>query len=259
MKNDGPTPKEEEFLIFVYNYYREHRTSPDTPALKSHLHVEKTRISDLKTSLKKKKYLEDSTIIILKDKAIQFVEERLNILNEQFESVAQPLHLPLLGEVKAGDANPDELVVYGDNFFDESGAPTEPIPYISSGTKTFLLRVVGKSMEREGIFEGDYLITERVEKNNVKQGDLIVTTYLPWSFSEILADSTVVMEDIEIEYFKGPVVKYCRAIEQKLDGVSREVYKLGWRKDADGSQYTIRALDIQPVGKVIGVYRRMKN
>lgn len=254
-----PTPKEEDFLIFVYNYYREYRTPPDTPVLKSHLHVEKTRISDLKTSLKRKKYLDaDTSSIILTDKAIQYVEEHLAILKGQLDTVAKPLYLPLLGEVKAGDVNPEELVAYGEYLFEEEDAPTEPIPYIGSGTNTFLLRVVGKSMEREGIFEGDYLITEKIEKSNIKQGDLIVTKYLPWSFAEFVVGSTLTLDDFEADY-RGPVVKYCNVIEQELDGVKRKIYRLGWRKDTDGSPYTLRALDIQPKGKVIGVYRRINN
>jgi len=93
-------------------------------------------------------------------------------------------------------------------------------------------------MVQEGILEGDYVIVEKQDSLWWPDPqDMIVAMYLPESA-------------IDTEYV-GPVLK----IYLKRDG--ERGCELGWRKANEVNIFKIKARDLQPIGKVIGVYREI--
>lgn len=250
-----PTPTEEEFLKVCYKHYCEYQDFPSTHVLKSELKVGKSWISDLKGKLKKKGLLEEAQSIVLTPTAFQYMKRLYSYQDEVVELSSSPTYLPLLGEVRAGETSSDELVAYVDDFAEAGNAPMEPIPYASPQKDTFLLKVVGQSMERENILEEDLLIAQKIEKANVRDGELIITKYLPWSYKDVLSE---IPADELLSEYKGPVVKYCTVHQQVTGNNEMMFYRLGWRKDIHSSaKYNPMVSDIEPIAKVIGLYRRI--
>jgi len=108
-------------------------------------------------------------------------------------------------------------------------------------------------MEQEGIFDGDYVIIERFEYDDARgpgQGELIVTHYLPaYARNHIDDDKTIEDSSFLDEYLEGPTVKYYYSKDEK------GYHRLSWRKGFNESPYTVKAIYIRPIGRVIGVYR----
>lgn len=250
-----PTPKEDEFLDVCYKYYCKYSDFPDTQTLKSALKVKKSRISYLKGQLKQNDFLRDTKSIFFTEKAFHYMRDKHSYQDKVVELSSSPTYLPLLGEVRAGETSSDELVAYVDDFAEAGNAPMEPIPYASPQKDTFLLKVVGQSMERENILEEDLLIAQKIEKANVRDGELIVTKYLPWSYKDVLSE---IPADELLSEYKGPVVKYCTVHQQVTGNNEMMFYRLGWRKDIHSSaKYNPMVSDIEPIAKVIGLYRRI--
>jgi signal peptidase I len=158
-----------------------------------------------------------------------------------------PLELQIWGEVKAGKTQQDELAVYLQELDDN--VPTEIIPQTKrTDSIVFLLRVVGKSMEHEGIFDGDYVIVEKFHNDEgPKENEMIVTLYLPQD-AEKYAEQGFDWSD---EWFVGPTLKFYsrRNVNGKI------IHRLSWRKDINKSPYTIETGHFKPLGRVVGVYR----
>ena len=109
------------------------------------------------------------------------------------------------------------------------------VPSLSS-KDIFAVKVEGHSMVQEGILDGDYVIVEKQDSLWWPQPqDMIVTMYLP--------DSGTATE------FVGPVLKIY------LKRAGERGCELGWHKANETNIYKIKARDLRPVGKVIGVYR----
>jgi SOS-response transcriptional repressor LexA len=136
----------------------------------------------------------------------------------------------------SASAGPSEVSINLDNL----KFPSKQIINLPSlSTKDiFAIKVEGISMVQEGILEGDYVIVEKQDSLWWPEPqDMIVTMYLP--------DSATNTE------YVGPVLK----IYLKRDG--ERGCELGWRKANETNIFKIKARDLQPIGKVIGVYREI--
>ena len=133
-------------------------------------------------------------------------------------------------------AGPSEVRINLDNF----KFPSKKIINLPSlsNKDIFAIKVNGISMVQEGILEGDYVIVEKQDSLWWPEPqDMIVTMYLP--------DSPTATE------YVGPVLK----IYLKRDG--ERGCELGWRRSNETNMFKINARDLQPIGKVIGVYREI--
>ena len=104
----------------------------------------------------------DRRDFILTEHAINYLSEAPAV-NYQ---IITPIYLPVLGQVKAGIAECDDLRVYipGDtdlmNRDIYENTNTIPIPDLKSNRVAFVLEVAGSSMEHERIYHGDYVIIQ---------------------------------------------------------------------------------------------------
>ena len=114
-------------------------------------------------------------------------------------------------------------------------------------------------MEYEGIFEGDHVIMRAfTESEWPREGDMIVTKYLPYDVSVEVEMATDLVE----AELAGPTLKI---FHQKANG---EFY-LGWQKDnrpwsqkawtanhVPGNKQGIVTKYISPIGRVLDVKRK---
>ena len=243
MQNSQPTKAEKELLRAIAQNTPPYDDVPSTQQLARILTVSDSSISNRKTALKNKGYLDGQSN--LTDKAWEFLKKNTTISTD----------IPILGQVKAGRTKSNEIFVdmVNDGYPFDLNVPTLKIPDTGIDTDVFALEVIGQSMENELIFEGDYVIVQKFSETEPtpKQGELIVTKYLPF-YDETefdlqeLVDSGISEDDLE-----GPTVKYY----YERDGI----YRLSWRKGFDDSEYTI-VTKYPPllIGRVIGVYRSIK-
>lgn len=245
-----PAPKESELLRQVYSYIMRHENFPDNSWLARQLDRNETQICNLKKKLKEKGYLwKEEGIVSLTEKAYRYLER----LQSKDGNITPPLEIPIWGEVKAGKTKRDELAVYlHDLATTDIDVPTIAIPQTKkTGSTIFVLRVVGQSMEHEGIFDGNYVIVERFQdgtNEGPKENEMIVTRYLPSSAEEYAKQQGVDWSD---EWLEGPTIKFYGQREEN----GELIHRLSWRKDINSSPYTIKTRYIKPVGRVIGVYR----
>ncbi|MGA7193303.1 MAG: hypothetical protein WBW94_06695, partial [Anaerolineales bacterium] len=127
----------------------------------------------------------------------------------------------------------------------------EKIPNVSPEKNTFALIVVGQSMLELGIYPNDLVIIEhRDELWTPERQDLIVTKYLPHIPKKRMSDS------VGSDEYVGPVLKvYAKRFGET--GAELEAI-LGWRRGNERNRRVIKADDIKPIGKVIGLYRDFK-
>jgi SOS-response transcriptional repressor LexA len=157
-----------------------------------------------------------------------------------------PAAVPVRGRVRAGEGN--DLAVDM-----SSSMPTIPIPDVQQNRKTYALEVEGTSMEHEGILGGDYVIVEEFGPDSPPNpGELIVTRYLVRS-PDLQDDLDSDIRNIELS---GPTLKY---YDELIKNGSGEPYvRLGWKKDNNSNTQQIRPARIEPIGRVIGMYRRLR-
>ena len=192
-------------------------------------------ITQIKGELVKLKFLsEDGTSLTVKGK--EYVRSHYGPF------VVKSVGIRVQGIAKAGPVNVDINI----DDFDNPSENTINIPSLSSND-VFALKVSGNSMRREGIFEGDYVIVEKQDSLWwPSPQDMIVTRYLP-SDADYVAVSQISPSD-----YLGPVLKIY------IKRVGENGCELGWRRFNEDNQYIIQALDLKPVGKVIGVYRNIE-
>lgn len=243
------TPRERELLRLVLDRLR--AQDDDEPVthqwIQQQLGVEKSRVSDLKRQLISKGYLsKDRHSFLLTDKAREYLAGSNSLITTRISTVTQ---IALRGKVKAGRTKQDEIEV--DLTASTEAITTIPIPYIPSEVEVFALHVVGTSMEHEGIREGDYVLLQPFMQNQgPKQGELIVTRYLAPRDEPLVDDFNFTISDLSPDLLEGPTVKF---FTEKAD--EEYPYRLSWRKDIDRSEYTIRTKYVEPIGRVVGVYR----
>lgn len=248
-----PTPKERELLRLILERLR--TQDDDEPVthqwIQQRLGVEKSRVSDLKRQLIGKGYLfKDRYSFLLTDKAHEYLAGSSNLISTRVGIVTQ---IALRGKVKGGRTKQDEIEV--DLTTSSESISTIPIPYVPSDTEIYALHVDGDSMEHEGIREGDYVLLQPFMHNQgPKQGELIVTKYLAPKDELLVDDLNFMISNVPADLLEGPTVKF---FTEKAD--EERPYRLSWRKDADRSPYTIKTKYIEPIGRVVGVYRVIGN
>jgi SOS-response transcriptional repressor LexA len=145
--------------------------------------------------------------------------------------VVKSVSIHVQGKASAG---PSEVSINLDDL-DFPSTQVIDVPSVSS-KDVFALKVEGLSMVQEGILEGDYVIVEKQDSLWWPEPqDMIVTMYVP--------DSGTTTE------FLGPVLKIY------LKRYGERGCELGWHKANETNIYKIKARDLRPLGKVIGIYR----
>lgn len=239
-----PTKQETRFLILAESYIddpiHDQGLFPDNKWFEDKLGISKSGVSNLKTSLLKQEYLEvKDGQTIFTNKAREF----LNSLSKQGDPSV--LYVLTPGAVSAGRASGGELPILASEV-DDSLTDSIAIPAIQlqaenkAYPKIVAYRVIGNSMERDGIFEGDYVLVE-VNPRKVLENRLIVTKYL-------LKDE---LQDRDM--LRGPTLKFYKG--------KRDNYAiLSTSKPIFGNPYLyeIEASYLEPIGIVIGVYREIK-
>lgn len=240
-----PTRRETRFLIlaeaYVNNPINEQGLFPDHKWFEENLGISKSGVSNLKSNLLQEEYLEVKNG---QTKLTSKAQEFLDGLSEQGEPTTLFVLTP--GGVSAGRASGGELPVLSSEI-EDTLTDSIPIPYIdltsidSNYPKIVAYQVFGNSMEREGIVEGDYVLVEVNPKKALSENKLIVTKYL-------LKD-----EQLDKDMLRGPTLKFYKGIRGKFAilTTSREIFGQPY-------VYEIEASYLEPIGRVIGVYREIK-
>lgn len=238
-----PTPSEARFLLAVYRYILANGGAyPSDDWLRVTLKYSyNSGIANLKSSLRRKNYLADRT------GSVEFTRQAWDYC-ESATPIVAPLKVKLLGDVRAGKMldNVDSAVI--ENWaLDTDDIEVISIPYSDETIDIFALRVIGQSLEHEGINPGDTVVIRRFASNEgPRQGELVVTYYLPIELTTEIRDPY----DAE-SLFVGPVIKYFFQ--------ERNSYYLGWRTERKQApdHFRIRAAQVKPVGRVVGLYRSL--
>jgi SOS-response transcriptional repressor LexA len=264
---DPPTAVELLILEAIYSCYRNYGTYPTNSELLSKVNengqMSQQQLTNYKGFLREKGLIRNAP-----GGRYELTDRGRQALGPLSRYSVAPAEMLIHGEVKAGSSDPGDLVV--DEYLGD-GENTLLVPNADPERETYALQVVGTSMEEEGIREGDYIIVESYRDNaEVREGDLIVTKFLPESY--INADEEMLLNAIEDpEEYAGPTLKYCYIIRNPLstnyryDGKvqTRNVYRLSQRRvklvegEVDKGS-TIITSHIKPMGKVIGVYRSLR-
>lgn len=186
---------------------------------------ESNHITQIKRELADLKLITENTDLTSKGK--EYIRDHFGPF------VVKGISIHVQGTASAG---PSEVNISLDNLnFPSKQIITMPS---LSNKDIFALKIEGVSMVQEGILDGDYVIVEKQDSLWWPEPqDMIVTMYLP--------DTKT---DIE---FVGPVLK----IYLKRDG--EHGCELGWHKANETNIYKIKARDLRPIGKVVGVYRQI--
>lgn len=144
------TKKQKKILDYIERYIEKHDYAPSYREIAEHFELSSTAtISGYIQTLKEKGYLDTE----------QNMARSLQ-LTPKFDERA--FAVPLLGSIAAGE--PIEAI-----RTDE----TIDVPADMRGPNIFALKVRGDSMVEDGIFDGDYVIIERIEVPN--NGDIVVS------------------------------------------------------------------------------------
>jgi SOS-response transcriptional repressor LexA len=257
------TPRENDLLGHVFRFINEHHGDeyPDNSWLGLQMHISDSGVCNLKRHLQEKGYLRRESILAVPTEiAEQYLADLPSVV---------PVYIPVWGEVSAGKRRPDDVAVYMSHVSNEAAedVPAIVIPDVStrSESRVFALRVIGNSMENENIFAGDYVIVQQYQGSEwPREGEMIVTRYLPYYAEQDDEDDWMDYSDITDESLEGPVVKYLRDVEevkglQDVEEVKgRRIYCLGWRKTNGQRDSIIKTHVLLPIGRVLGVYRDIR-
>lgn len=149
------TPRQEEILDFIKDFYRENGMPPTVREISDHYGISSSSMFDHLSALQKKGYLKRAS---RKSRSLEFTEG--------FQKVTFPrikMDIPILGRVAAGlpllaDENQE-----GTLRLDRDIAPT---------SDTFALRVRGDSMMDAHILDGDLVLVKRA--NEARNGEIVV-------------------------------------------------------------------------------------
>lgn len=220
-------PRFHEVLKAISDYIEEFGKPPyrTNKWLSERTGHESNHITQIKRELAKLKFITENTDLTNSG--------REYIRNHFGPFVVKSVSIHVQGKASAG---PSEVSVNLDGL-NHPSERTINVPS-SSNKDIFAIKIEGVSMVQEGILDGDYVIVEKQDSLWWPEPqDMIVTMYLP--------DSETVIE------FVGPVLK----IYLKRDG--ERGCELGWHKANETNIFKIKARDLRPIGKVIGVYREI--
>jgi len=251
MNKDSLTRTQLKMLKYIYDFVTQNHEFPSNSWLGKQLLIESPRVSNLKSELRNIGYLKGKySRTTLTKKAEDFLQDNKNANSKTVISS----YIPLGGEVSAGKGVLyDDLAVYLENISNTEELETVAIPQISKADSVIALKVRGVSMESAGIMDGDYVIVELIKEIwRIGEGQIIVARYLEAS-PDI---DTNEYDDID-PYLIGFTLKVYRG--EFEDNEKGKYYRLGKIRDyGNQNPFEIKAKVIQPVGKVIGVYRNYK-
>jgi len=243
MTKDSPSPTERQLLNIVHRYINEHGELPISKQLVDDSGLSLKNLLTVAKRLEKNGFIEKhGKLIGLTKKAEHFFSGVLRPIRPN--SVA-PTQVQIIGTVKAGKTTTEELEV---NM--SSGGDFILLPETKLEKNSYALKVVGRSMEHEGIFDGDFVIVEEYDISEwPQQGDLIVAKYYPLD-----SEKEHQIDDIpESEYMDLTLKIYSEQINS-----DRKIYRLGWKKSNQSNPYIILASRLIPKGRVIGIYRNLR-
>lgn len=137
------TKKQAEILAYVQNYIRDYGYAPSYREIANHFNLSSpaTIHQHIKTLVEK------GVITIGDDGCARSIE-----LVETEEQTVPSIILPLAGLITAGE--PIEAV-------EQNEAIAIPVDFVVDGANSYVLKVKGRSMIEDGIFDGDYVVIER--------------------------------------------------------------------------------------------------
>jgi SOS-response transcriptional repressor LexA len=243
MTKDSPSPTERKLLNIIHRYISESGELPTPGQLVDDFGEKLNYLLNVIKRLEKKRYVEkQGNLIGITKKAEKYFSGALKPIRPN--NVA-PTQIQVVGTVKAGKTTAEELEI-------DMSSTGEFIllPETKLDKNSYALKVVGKSMEHEGIFDSDFVIVEEYSGIDwPKQGDLIVAKYYPFE-----NEKENPAEDIpESEYMDLTLKVYSEQIDS-----NKRVYRLGWKKNNQSNPYIILASRLIPKGKVIGIYRNLR-
>jgi len=243
MTKDSPSPAERNLLNIMHRHVNEYGELPIPGQLLDDFRFSSSYLHNLVKRLENKGFVEkQGSLIGITKKGEQYLSGALRPIRPN--SVA-PTQIQVVGTVKAGKTIPEEMEV----DMSHSGEFIL-LPETKLEKNSFALKVTGRSMEHEGIFDGDFVIVEEFDGLQwPQQGDLIVTKYYPQD-SEKKNPVGVIPES---DFMDLTLKVYSEQVSS-----NKKVYRLGWKKDNQSNPYTISASRLIPKGKVIGVYRNLR-
>lgn len=243
MPKDSPSPIERKLLTIVHRSINEHGELPTPGQLVDDFGEKANYLYNVIKRLERKKLIEkQGDRINITKKAEKYFSGTLKPIRPN--SVA-PTQIQIIGTVKAGKTIPEEMEVDMDG-----GGEFILLPETKLEKKSYALRVTGKSMEHEGIFDGDLVIVEEFDGLEwPQQGDLIVAKYYPLD-----SEKKNQADDIPESDFMDLTLK----VYSEQFNSNKKVYRLGWKKDNQSNPYVILASRLIPKGRVIGVYRNLR-
>lgn len=236
-------PRLHDVLKAIHDFTEEFGKPPyrNNKWLSEQTGYEGNHLTNIKGELKKLGYLTDD--LDLTSRGQQYVRVHFGAF------AVRGVEVRVQGKVKASPGS-DVLANYSD--FDTPSDYTISIPSVSRDKDCFALRVDGPSMVAQGILPGDFVIVERQDSLWwPERQDMIIARYLPHNPDRNLQDNIFVEESIENADYVGPTLKIY------LQRFGENGCELGWRTDNDHNPYVIKADHLIPLGKVIGVYRKI--
>ena len=148
------TKRQKEILDFITYYLKDNDYAPSYMEIADHLGVSSpATIHQHVKALEEKGYLKAN---LNQKRALEPV-----MLSAYRDSIA--IDLPLVGLITAGE--PIEAV-------EQHETMAIPSDFVTNADNSYILKVKGRSMIDEGIWDGDYVIVER--NHSPKNGDVVV-------------------------------------------------------------------------------------
>lgn len=148
------TKRQKEILDFITYYLKDNDYAPSYMEIADHLGVSSpATIHQHVKALEEKGYLK---VNLHQKRALEPV-----MLSAYRDSIA--IDLPLVGLITAGE--PIEAV-------EQHETMAIPSDFVANADNSYILRVKGRSMIDEGIWDGDYVIVER--NHSPQNGDVVV-------------------------------------------------------------------------------------
>jgi SOS-response transcriptional repressor LexA len=248
MTKKPPSPREREILLCIHRYASEHDGNAPTPReIAVEIGINLKYVLTIIGRLKLKELVRriDERVLLIMDN----VEEYLIGAGLPIRPLSVvPAQLLCRGKVKAGRTG---TVV----IFDDRNDRLHRIPDANLEKETYLLEVVGRSMEHEKIFEGDFIVVESFSGiERPAEGEIIVANYIEYeedanNFDDSTQLSPLDYQDLTVKVFVGEIP--VAPGEQKL-------WQLSWKKEKEINPYEIKAIGLRPIGRVIGVYRDLR-
>jgi repressor LexA len=155
-QSDTLTPKQREIFEYIKQFWRDSGLPPTVREISGHFNFGITNAQQYLKILVRKGYLRRTS---LKARSLELLKEKWG-RPEDYENA---VNIPIIGQIAAG------LPIYAEKNFD--GILTVD-KRLARGRKVFALKVVGDSMIKVGIHDGDYIIARN--QNVAENGEIVV-------------------------------------------------------------------------------------